>query len=271
MKVIFSRKGFDKANGGYPSPIFPDGRMISLPIPSPGDTVRYSDLIIKENYTYYDLMKSELYNFDMTGDEKCHLDPDIYQNVLLCDKDWKPIFGQIGASQTHLDNQKVKENDIFLFFGWFRKIEVYEKDRLRFFGPDLHVIFGYLQIGEKIRLNSNFDVPNWMSKHPHASANRRKDPTNNTVYIAREKLSWDDTLPGSEVFNFNQTLQLTKDGYSRSRWELPEFFKDVEMSYKPKWNPEEKYFKSADIGQEFVIEDNKNVEKWAKNLISKNQ
>ena len=31
MKIILSRKGFDSANGGGPSPIFPDGRLLSLP------------------------------------------------------------------------------------------------------------------------------------------------------------------------------------------------------------------------------------------------
>jgi hypothetical protein len=30
MKVILSRKGFDSGYGGYPSPILPDGWMISL-------------------------------------------------------------------------------------------------------------------------------------------------------------------------------------------------------------------------------------------------
>lgn len=34
MKVILSRKGFDSANGGIVSPVFPDGRMLSFPIPS---------------------------------------------------------------------------------------------------------------------------------------------------------------------------------------------------------------------------------------------
>ena len=29
MKLIFSRKGFDSATGGKPSPIFPDGTMVS--------------------------------------------------------------------------------------------------------------------------------------------------------------------------------------------------------------------------------------------------
>ena len=34
MKVILSRKGFDSSNGGCPSPILPDGTLLSLPIPS---------------------------------------------------------------------------------------------------------------------------------------------------------------------------------------------------------------------------------------------
>ncbi len=44
MKVILSRKGFDSQYGGKPSPILPDGRLISLPIPSQDDKLRYSDL-----------------------------------------------------------------------------------------------------------------------------------------------------------------------------------------------------------------------------------
>ncbi len=33
VKLILSRKGFDSSSGGVPSPIFSDGRMLSLPIP----------------------------------------------------------------------------------------------------------------------------------------------------------------------------------------------------------------------------------------------
>jgi len=33
MLVIISRKGFDSSSGGVPSPIFPDGKMLSLPTP----------------------------------------------------------------------------------------------------------------------------------------------------------------------------------------------------------------------------------------------
>ena len=34
MKIILSRKGFDSENGGYPSPILPNGTLLSIPIPS---------------------------------------------------------------------------------------------------------------------------------------------------------------------------------------------------------------------------------------------
>ena len=43
MKVILSRKGFDSSNGGIVSPIFEDGSMISVPIPSK-DKDQFSDL-----------------------------------------------------------------------------------------------------------------------------------------------------------------------------------------------------------------------------------
>lgn len=36
-KIILSRKGFDDATGGGSSPIFPDGKMFSIPIPKQDD------------------------------------------------------------------------------------------------------------------------------------------------------------------------------------------------------------------------------------------
>ena len=36
MKIILSRKGFDSGYGGMPSPILPNGIMLSMPIPSNG-------------------------------------------------------------------------------------------------------------------------------------------------------------------------------------------------------------------------------------------
>ena len=45
MRVILSRKGFDSQYGGMPSPILPDGTLLSLPIPSKTDMeTKYRDL-----------------------------------------------------------------------------------------------------------------------------------------------------------------------------------------------------------------------------------
>ena len=45
MKVILSRKGFDSVNGKMPSAIMPNGDLVSMPIPSPGDAmVRREDI-----------------------------------------------------------------------------------------------------------------------------------------------------------------------------------------------------------------------------------
>ena len=85
MKVILSRKGFDSAYGGYPSPILPSGEMISLPIPLE-DSIRYSDLKLSGS-TYYDLMaelrptiKRKGEWIDLDKETRCHLDPDIHED-----------------------------------------------------------------------------------------------------------------------------------------------------------------------------------------------
>ena len=81
MKVILSRKGFDSEYGSYPSPVLPDGRMISLPIPSKIDSITYNELKLDEQKTYYDLIKDlGMQGFD--SDEKCHLDPDVYKRII---------------------------------------------------------------------------------------------------------------------------------------------------------------------------------------------
>jgi hypothetical protein len=126
MKIILSRKGFDSAFGGYPNPILPSGEMNSLPVPS-DDVIRYSDLKIGES-TYFSIMndlrpkikyKGEWLN--LNEDRRCHLDPDIYKKAIDRETNWKPCFGQAGGSQGHLRNQDVREDDLFLYFGWFRK------------------------------------------------------------------------------------------------------------------------------------------------------
>jgi hypothetical protein len=152
MKVILSRKGFDSSNGGIPSPIMPDGTMLSMPIPLPDENVRYID--IHWNGMSYAEILSQL-RPGMPYD-KCHLDPDIRDNRIARVDGWAPAFGQVGAAQGKLRNAGVAVGDLILFFGWYRKVIMTErgyrfapKTETDFYaGSDLQAIFGYMQIGE---------------------------------------------------------------------------------------------------------------------------
>ena len=57
MKIVLSRKGFDSSSGGYPSPILPDGKMLSLPIPGDWETLTYSDIIAPGGKTYAEILE----------------------------------------------------------------------------------------------------------------------------------------------------------------------------------------------------------------------
>ncbi len=308
MKVILSRKGFDSCYGGYPSPILPDGRMISLPIPSSEDSICYKDLKI-QNKNLYELMR-ELFDpkdrkpkikingkwVELTEQTTCHLDPDIYHFLIDRDKEWTPLFGQCKAAQSHLENKNVTEGDLFLFFGSFRKTK-YDRENesdgegeglgAKFrktkyvrgnrgklvFDPEdreKHIIFGYFQIGKIVKVSEETKLPKWMLYHPH-TIKKRRNVKNNTIYVARKRLSWNSSLPGAYFFNYSKNLVLTKEGCPKSYWNLPTFFRNLEISYHSNnsWKSDGT-FKSAGRGQEFVIEENEKVEEWAKNLIEEN-
>lgn len=269
MKVILSRKGFDSSFGGVPSPILPDERIISFPIPSKKDFIKYSDLQLESNKTYYDLMQ-ELNITKIKEKYICHLDPDISRDIYPRLSNWKGAFGQIDAAQGHLENQSISVGDLFLFFGWFRHTKYDDsKGKLVYYGPSIHMIFGYLQIGEILKTVDETIVPEWLKQHPHCSSDRVRNHSN-TIYISTDNLSFNDNLSGCGNLQYNDNLVLTKKGYSRSKWELPDFFKDLQISYHTQNSWKSDYFDSAKIGQEFVIEENSKVEEWVHNLINNN-
>lgn len=273
MKIILSRKGFDSGFGGIPSPILPNEEMLSLPIPDIHSNLRFSDLYISEKKNYVELI-TELggSKIKLEGSGKhpikeigCHLDPDIRFRTLKRGTNWKGLFGQSGAAQSHLRNQNVSIGDIFLFFGWFtptylinRKLEL--KNRSGF-----HAIFGYLEIAEILELNIQ-DIPNWMQYHPHYKT-RHITLLNDTFYVASEVLFFNNNLKGYGTFQYNPKLKLTKEGYSRSKWNLPEFFKHTSISFHNENSWKTDYFQSAAKGQEFVIEATDEILEWAKNII----
>ena len=117
MKLILSRKGFDSSAGKKPSPIFPEGTMLSLPIPDKASTITYKDIAGNACASVGELVQ-DLAKISPT--HRAHLDPDLSAHSIPRADGWRPLFGQEGAAESHLENQGVGPGDIFLFFGLFR-------------------------------------------------------------------------------------------------------------------------------------------------------
>jgi len=232
MRIIFSRKGFDSGTGCIPSPIMPDGAMISLPIPDRFGTVAYGDLtstghrldkIIKDLGGKRRNSQNRL--TPLLSNDRAHLDPDLVQHI--CPRptsEWKPALGQCGSAAGVLRNQSVTVGDLFLFFGWFRQCELHNGTYRYVPGsPDIHAFFGYLMIGEILKIGTD-TVPDWAQHHPHLHGTRAGT---NVLYVAADLLGLPDKqdLQGAGAFHkFNRRLQLTSVGASRSLWSLPRWF-----------------------------------------------
>lgn len=228
MKLILSRKGFDSASGGTPSAILPDGRLCWFPIPSTHAKVRYKDLRFGPP-RIADLI-SDLSKERVSRADRCHLDPDIMPSHLSRPRRWRPCFGQIGISQSHLLRQGVTRGDLFLFFGWFRRIEESGDGHWDYVSgaPDLHVIFGWLHVGGVFEVSRDLkSIPAGCRSHVHVIDHAWYDdpPSNNTIYVANKKLEFPgirNSLPGGGVFPYYQkALKLTAQRKSRGVWLLP--------------------------------------------------
>jgi len=277
MKIILSRKGFDSSYGGYPSPILPDGRLLSMPIPL-NNSLSYSEISFDKKKSLLDLMK-ELYpsiykrskKFNLTEKLNCHLDPDLNHDSLKRSKHWKPLFGQSEGAQSHLEKQNIVAGDLFLFFGLFRHTE-FINGKIIFIpnSKPIHCIYGYLQIGKIHRINSTAKNHGISDYHPHLEE-KNKEISNNTIYESIDKLSFNKGLSGAGIFKYSSKLVLTKNDCKTSQWDLPNIFRNINISYHNNskiygWKRD--YFQSAYRGQEFVIEETKQIENWAKMLIN---
>ena len=260
--LVISRKGFDATAGGRASPIFANGDIFSVPIPQKKQSPsRYRELQFK------DMSGREILNFigakSISDDDFYHNDPLLFGQ--------KGIFGQAGAPQGELENFGVGRGDLFLFFGWFKQ---YHQR-----GPDLHHLFGWLQI-EKI-IKGNSEILKFLSEneliHPHGTTDITQFK-NNTVYIASKNLTFSDSvrdIKGHGVFKKTaENLILTEIGKSRSRWRLPKkYFTNTKNLFRNrlKWKDEEKCLVDCSgIGQEFILnaQDNPSVVDWASYLLS---
>ena len=301
IKVILSRKGFDSSNGGFPSLILPekdkDGfrKMISLPIPCCSKCCNYEKC---KSYKYsndtrlYNMM-SNLYNGKgkkrntikikknnkivdeilLSEATHCHLDPCL-GNYSIKELEKVGIFGQHGRAATELKD--VRKDDIFIFFGLFNDVAV-KDDKYIIKNKEnggRHVMFGYLQVG-KIIDNNKYYIE--YEKHPHFCCCKIKN--NNKIFIASDKCSFDDNIKGYGMFKYDLKLDLTQQKPDKTYWKqithwncdkLPVFLRDLkEGTLKYKEEGKDKYFDVAPQWQEFVIEENKEVEEWAIELIKK--
>ena len=195
--------------------------------------------------------------------------------------DWTALFGQSGAAATHLHNEGITAGDIFLFFGWFRNTTKNDTGQFAYDRQDKHgrhIIYGYMEVGQVMRIENDSVVPSWIEYHPHISVERSGN--NNTIYVANKKATWNEELPGFGTFGYHDNLVLTKKGKktielviyinadcTRSMWALPDIFKSVDITYhKPSsWNGN--CFNSAKRGQEFVVSANTEILDWTKGLI----
>lgn len=264
MKLILSRKGFDSANGGMPSPILPDGTLLSLPIPSEDASDKLGSLYW-EGKSYFDIIKSLKPRTKLQADTSCHLDPDLRRDCKQRTADWQPAFGQVGAALSSLRNEGVEKGDLFLFFGWFKQTEL-RKGELKFVkgAPDLHIVYGYMQVGDIV--NRKEDIPLGIGSHPHVFFKDEWEKGQNAVFLASDTLSLNPNLSGCGVLDFRSNRILTKQGKSRTRWDLPHFFKEVDIKgCKNPWK--EDYFQSAAIGQEFIMEATDEIADWARQII----
>ncbi len=252
--IVLSRKGFDSTAGGCASPILPDGTMVSLPIPDGRSPIRYRDITVHGHDV--GRLVADLSGGACTGTSRAHLDPDLVASAFPRARGWRPLFGQAGGEQTVLARAGVGTGDVFLFFGWFRRVER-ARGRWRFVAgaPDLHVLWGWMEVERVLHLGASGEaarpsVPTWARYHPHVAGGPR---TSNTLYVAR----------AAGVFaRYDDRLRLTREGAPRSRWSLPGWFEPrgrppLGYHHAPsRWRRagDRVHLQSVARGQEFVLD-----------------
>lgn len=262
MKLILSRKGFDSANGGCPSPIL-DGQLCSLPIPDAGAPTRYAEISSFNGSSIVRIVE-DLTRGRVQQSDGAHLDPDLRRDAIPRSAGWRSIFGQAAAAQSHLARQEVGRGNLFLFFGCFRQAEkVGGGFRFVRDAPKLHVIFGWLQVASVSRATSELaiEIP-WAEGHPHLAAPERYK--NNTLYFASDRLSSIGLKTrGAGTFDrIRPELILTKTDSNCSVWQLPRWFHPngrPALSYHSKptrWTDcdDSMRLQSVGRGQEFVLD-----------------
>lgn len=239
-RLILSRKGFDSASGGGPSPII-EGIPMSLPIP--GEAFEGAPTYRELNLGEFVLAASK---GKVSPDDPAHLDP-FFSPTGQC------AFGQADAAQSHLANQGVEPGDCFLFFGLFANPKGHERH---------HRIFGYLLV-DQILDPSSSPPPEFASRHPHFHGELRHR-SRNAVYVGA----------GCKAQSTEPMLRLSAiRGEKPSLWQVPDWLhsrKRLTYHNAPGRWLHGNLLQSVGRGQEFVVEiaGNRAAQVWLRAVIA---
>jgi hypothetical protein len=235
-RIVLSRKGFDSTKGGGSgrSPVF-DGRPFSIPIPQSDREGRYltggttygslslpHDVAKWTGVEDFGRLLKLLGRRNLGTNHSVHLDPDIRPEIRPPHfESQKAIFGQDGGALTELTGNSCSEGTLFLFFGLFQPVQRREPDALRFTGKRQHIIWGWMQVDEIVRVENG--TPKWAEHHPHV-VYRDLMNVGNSMYVASKNLSFADA-PGfgefAKVTN-SRVLSMNCDECPCDTWQLPE-------------------------------------------------
>jgi hypothetical protein len=259
MRIIFSRKGFDSTAGGSPSPIFPDGTLFSIPIPSTKDDNYYSDLLFQYQGDSIQSILNDITGKRITQNhqqidcdfspkqQRCHHDP------MLIPQHAKLVLGQAQKAENHLRKQSVCQGDIFLFYGWFRQVEKIN-GRWQYLqsSRDIQLIWSWMKIGETLDIGTPKQREQALVKYPYLHAHPHfaywREPPNQ-VYISDEM--------GLLPYFISRCLTDCKDYKGRSTWRLPIFFNQPQaFTYLKNFIPDgvDVIINFRGYGQEFVLD-----------------
>ena len=273
MKIILSRKGFDSANGGIVSPIMEDGTLVSFPIPADEDDKGKFEDLIYCGESYAKILKDLNYK-ENPKRPNCHLDPDLTIDRRKNKIDgWCPIFGQVNSSAIYLlNNVKVEEGDLFLFFGNYHKVRYvdgqyqYIKKTGNFYSDnDLQLVWGYLQVGKIIKDPEEQRKYCW---HPHAGDWYTAPKRANVMFVASDKLSFNENMPGAGVLKFREDRVLTAPNCNKATW-IKRSVYDADSVIGNRKNSSKIadgiYY--AGIWQELGLKKTPECEEWAKSIV----
>jgi len=116
MKIVLSRKGCDSAAGKLANVLLPNGAMMMLPIPegrASSHPRTYQEINAGDQslgLLIHDLSKGKI-----MPDTVAHLDPDLDKESVPRAPGWKPLFGQSGIAERHLQRMGIGPGDLFVF------------------------------------------------------------------------------------------------------------------------------------------------------------